>query len=86
MSRKWGFCSDRHAALSREYRGDDLVIPEIFAAPEFLEVSLNQIIRHLTKLIAEDHSNLIDREIDGIRDDKTPVLMRSSLGVRGLAK
>ena len=54
---------------------DDLVFLEMFAAPELLDISLNQWIRHLPKLIAREHLNLTDKEIDMIPADKTEVLL-----------
>ena len=53
---------------------DDLVFLEMFAAPELLDVSLNQWIRHLPKLIVEEHLNLSTEEIDRIPTDKAEVL------------
>ncbi len=53
---------------------DDLVFLEMFAAPELIDVSFNQWIRHLPKLILREHLNLTDEEIDMIPNEKNEVL------------
>ncbi|MGC1784380.1 MAG: cupin domain-containing protein [Acidobacteriaceae bacterium] len=54
---------------------DDLVFLEMFAAPELLDVSLNQWLRNLPKQVVRDHLNLTDEEIDTIPDEKAEVLL-----------
>jgi hypothetical protein len=49
---------------------------EMFAAPGFLDISLNQWMLHLPKLIVKEHTNLTDQEIDWIPGVTTPALMR----------
>jgi hypothetical protein len=58
---------------------DDLIFLEMFTAPELLDVSLN-LYPQVTKTHRQGHTSLTDRKIDGLSDDKTPVLMRESLG------
>ncbi len=53
---------------------EDLVFLEMFAAPELLDVSLNQWLRHLPKHIVQEHLNLSPEEIDRIPADKSEVL------------
>jgi oxalate decarboxylase len=47
----------------------------MFAAPELIDISLNQWIRHLPKLIVREHLNLTDEEIDKIPAEKSAVLL-----------
>ena len=58
-----------------ENTGDeDLVFLEMFAAPELLDVSLNQWLRHLPMHIVQEHLNLSAEEIHHIPTDKNEVL------------
>jgi oxalate decarboxylase len=58
-----------------ENTGDtDLVFLEMFVAPEFIDVSLNNWIRHLPRTIAMDHLGLNSEEIDQIPSGKEIVL------------
>jgi oxalate decarboxylase len=58
-----------------ENTGDtDLVFLEMFAAPEFIDFSLNQWLRKLPKNIAMDHLGLSSEEIDAIPANKEVVL------------
>jgi oxalate decarboxylase len=54
---------------------DDLVFLEMFAAPELIDISLNQWIRQLPKMIVREHLNLTDEEIDKIPAGKSAVLL-----------
>jgi oxalate decarboxylase len=58
-----------------ENTGDtDLVFLEMFVAPEFIDFSLNNWIRHLPRTIAMDHLGLDSEEIDQIPPGKEIVL------------
>jgi oxalate decarboxylase len=58
-----------------ENTGDtDLIFLEMFAAPEFVDFSLNQWIRRLPKTIAMDHLGLSSEEIDTIPGNKEVIL------------
>jgi oxalate decarboxylase len=58
-----------------ENTGDtDLIFLEMFAAPEFIDFSLNQWIRKLPKIIAMDHLGFSSEEIDTIPPDKAVIL------------
>jgi hypothetical protein len=52
LPRKWALSRSSRRTPSRT-RHDDLVFLEMFAAPKFLDVSLNQWIRHSPKLIVK---------------------------------
>ena len=53
---------------------EDLVFLEMFAAPELLDVSLNQWLRHLPKHIVQEHLNFTPEEIDQIPTDNNGVI------------
>ncbi len=58
-----------------ENTGDtDLIFLEMFATHEFQDISLNQWIRRLPKIIAMDHLGLTSDEIDAIPADKEVIL------------
>jgi oxalate decarboxylase len=58
-----------------ENTGDtDLVFLEMFVAPEFIDFSLNNWIRHMPKTLAMDHLGLNSEEIDRIPPGKEIVL------------
>jgi oxalate decarboxylase len=58
-----------------ENTGDtDLVFLEMFVAPEFIDFSLNNWIRHMPKTLAMDHLGLDSEEIDRIPAGKEIVL------------
>lgn len=58
-----------------ENTGDtDLVFLEMFVAPEFIDFSLNNWIRHMPKTLAMDHLGLNSEEIDQIPSAKEIVL------------
>jgi oxalate decarboxylase len=58
-----------------ENTGDtDLVFLEMFVAPEFIDFSLNNWIRHLPRTIAMDHLGLDSEEIDQIPSAKESVI------------
>lgn len=64
-----------------ENRGnDDLVFLEMSAAPEFLDVSSTNGSATSQNSSSRTAQSLTDREINGPPDDKTPALMRESLG------
>ena len=46
----------------------------MFAAPELLDVSLNQWLRHLPRHIVEEHLNFSPEEIDKIPEDNSEVI------------
>lgn len=53
---------------------EDVVFLEMFKSREFVDVSLNQWIRKLPKLMVEEHLKLDAGEIDKIPEKKQPVL------------
>jgi oxalate decarboxylase len=53
---------------------EDVVFLEMFKSAEFVDVSLNQWIRRLPKLIVEEHLKLDAGEIDEVPEMKQPVL------------
>lgn len=58
-----------------ENTGDtDLVVLEMFAAPEFMDVSLNQWLRRLPTGMVKDHLNFDTTAIQHIPDEKQELL------------
>lgn len=78
-----GLRPDRRACI--ENRGDDDLVFLEMSAPEFPDVPSTNGSATYQNSSSRTTESLTDREIDELPNDKTPVLMRQSLG-RGSAK
>jgi oxalate decarboxylase len=69
-----GFVSNMAGHYIENTGEEDLVFLEMFAAPEFQQISLNQWLRALPSQAVRSHTNLSDQDINRIPAGEHPLL------------